>query len=151
MELFHWLGGNSMTRRNGYEELHTNKVQTLNNDHTIAKKQQNMNRRTSMKLLKRRVMAFFTITVIIIAGLVSANLALKERLAEKEAYKAEMTEQLHTVTETQEMLKLQITKLEDDEYIAKLARKEYFLSEDGEIIFTIPKESPANEKEEKEE
>ncbi|RKJ59809.1 septum formation initiator, partial [Butyricicoccus sp. 1XD8-22] len=42
--------------------------------------------------------------------------------------------------EQQEMLNLQIAKLEDDEYLAKLARKEYFLSEEGEIIFTIPKD-----------
>ena len=61
------------------------------------------------------------------------------RLAEKEEEKRQVQEQLATVKEQQEMLKLQITKLEDDDYIAKLARKEYFLSEDGEIIFTIPK------------
>lgn len=36
------------------------------------------------------------------------------------------------------MLNLQITQLEDDEYIAKLLRKEYFLSEEGDIIFVIP-------------
>ena len=36
------------------------------------------------------------------------------------------------------MLKLQISKLNDDEYIGKLLRKEYFLSEEGEIIFTLP-------------
>ncbi|MER1987672.1 MAG: septum formation initiator family protein [Solibacillus sp.] len=140
-----------MTRRNGYEELHTNKVQTLNNDHTIAKKKKNDNRRAELTVLKRRVFSFLAIAVVIIVGLVSANMALKERLAEKEAYKLEVSEQLQAVTETQDMLKLQITKLEDDEYIAKLARKEYFLSEDGEIIFTIPKESATNVKEPKEE
>lgn len=127
-----------MAKRNGYEELHTNKVQTLNNDHTISKKQQQASRRATLKGLKRRVLAFLSVAVVIIALLVSANMSLKERLAEKEAYKQEVTEQLQVVTETQEMLKLQITKLEDDEYIAKLARKEYFLSEEGEIIFTIP-------------
>lgn len=140
-----------MTRRNEYEELHTNKVQTLNNDHTIAKKKKNDNRRAELTVLKRRVFSFSAIAVVIIVGLVSANMALKERLAEKEAYKLEVSEQLQAVTETQDMLKLQITKLEDDEYIAKLARKEYFLSEDGEIIFTIPKESATNVKEPKEE
>ena len=70
--------------------------------------------------------------------LVSTMLTQNERLAKKEARKIEVTEELEEVKETQEMLKLQITKLEDDEYIAKLARKEYFLSEEGEIIFTIP-------------
>ena len=49
-----------------------------------------------------------------------------------------MLAELQEVKEQQEMLNLQIAKLEDDEYIAKLARKEYFLSDEGEIIFTIP-------------
>lgn len=140
-----------MTRRNESEELHTKKVQTLNNNHTLAKKQKNEQRRAELAVLKRRVFAFLTVAVLIIAGLVSANMALKERLVEKEAYKLEVSEQLKAVIETQDILKLQITKLEDDEYIAKLARKEYFLSEDGEIIFTIPNESAANEAEPKEE
>ena len=61
------------------------------------------------------------------------------RLAEKEEEKRQVQDELATVKEQQEMLKLQIMKLEDDDYISKLARKEYFLSEDGEIIFTIPK------------
>ena len=52
-----------------------------------------------------------------------------------------MSEELEQVLEKQEMLKLQIAKLEDDEYIAKLARKEFFLSEEGEIIFTMPNSS----------
>jgi cell division protein DivIC len=38
-----------------------------------------------------------------------------------------------------------IVKLNDDEYIAKLARKEYFLSNDNEIIFTLP-ETESQEK-----
>nr|WP_255731563.1 septum formation initiator family protein [Solibacillus sp. MA9] len=61
-----------------------------------------------------------------------------ERLADKQIKKAEVNAQLEESLEKQEMLNLQITKLEDDEYIAKLARKEFFLSEEGEIIFTIP-------------
>ena len=36
------------------------------------------------------------------------------------------------------LLKEEIVKLNDDDYIAKLARKEYFLSDDNEIIFTLP-------------
>lgn len=128
-------------RPNRHEGLQKNNVQSLENEHTVAKKQKNNNRRAELTVLKRRVLVFFTIALVAMAGLVSMNIVLQERLAEKEAYKLEVTKQLQAVTETQEMLKLQIAKLEDDEYIAKLARKEYFLSEDGEIIFTIPKES----------
>lgn len=40
--------------------------------------------------------------------------------------------------EEQDTLNLKIKQLQDDEYIAKLLRKEYYLSEKGEIIFIIP-------------
>jgi cell division protein DivIC len=45
------------------------------------------------------------------------------------------------------LLKEEIVKLNDDDYIAKLARKEYFLSDENEIIFTLP-EKKSKEKEE---
>ena len=37
-------------------------------------------------------------------------------------------------------LKEQIKRLNDKEYIEKLARSEYFLSNDGEIIFKLPED-----------
>lgn len=129
-----------MTRQNGQEELHKQKVKTLNNDLTRSEQQKKTLKTKEAVFRRRRMLAFFVVAACIIAGLVSTNLTQKERLAAKEAYKLEAQQQLDVVTEAQEMLKLQITKLEDDEYIAKLARKEYFLSEEGEIIFTIPKE-----------
>ncbi len=39
-----------------------------------------------------------------------------------------------TVQEQKQMLELQIAKLQDDEYIAKLARKEYFLSKKEKLF-----------------
>ncbi|MBC1780623.1 FtsB family cell division protein, partial [Listeria booriae] len=41
----------------------------------------------------------------------------------------------------EEALNDQIKKLHNDDYIAKLARSEYYLSKDGEIIFNIPEEN----------
>lgn len=41
----------------------------------------------------------------------------------------------------QDSLNEQIKKLHNDDYIAKLARSEYYLSKDGEIIFNIPEEN----------
>lgn len=38
----------------------------------------------------------------------------------------------------QDIYEEEIIKLNDDEYIAKLARREYFLSEKNEIIFNLP-------------
>lgn len=136
-----------MTKQNRQEELHTRKVKPLNNDLTrLSREEKNISKRKKV-LLRRRMAVYFVIAVIVLGGLISTNTAYKERLAAKESYKNEVTKQLEDVTETQEILKLQITKLEDDEYIAKLARKEYFLSEQGEIIFTIPKEQNGASKE----
>ena len=69
-----------------------------------------------------------------------------QALAAKEERKEKALIALEQVQDEQEMLNSQILKLNDDEYIAKLARKEYFLSEDGEIIFAIPENEGNNEK-----
>ena len=60
-----------------------------------------------------------------------------------------MLAQLEGVQEEQEMLKRQLVKLNDDDYIAKLARKEYFLSEKNEIIFSIPENKKKTDKQDR--
>ena len=42
--------------------------------------------------------------------------------------------------ETEEYYRNEISKLENEDYIAKLAREKYFKSEEGEIIFKLPEE-----------
>ncbi|MFF5996834.1 septum formation initiator family protein [Lysinibacillus sp. KU-BSD001] len=138
-----------MAQRQQQEQVHRGTVKTLDNDYVrsnanLAKQQQMKHRQ---KVLSRRRLAVFTVfATAVCVALVSMMMNQNTRLAEKEAQKIEVQAQLTAVKEQQDMLKLQIAKLEDDEYIAKLARKEYFLSEEGEIIFTIPKDN--NEKEE---
>ena len=90
---------------------------------------------------RRRLAVFFVVAAAVCIVLVSTIVNQNARLAEKEAQKTSVQEELMAVQEQKQMLELQIAKLQDDEYIAKIARKEYFLSEEGEIIFTIPKES----------
>ena len=63
----------------------------------------------------------------------------KKSLALKEQEKEELLEQLESVKTEQATLNRQLVKLNDDDYIAKLARKKYFLSEGNEIIFSTPK------------
>ena len=140
-----------MVRRKSHEELHTRNVQSLNNDYVRSNPQAKKQYKARQAVLRRRRMAiFFILAAIVITGLVQANEVQKERLAAKEDQKAIVTEKLNETLEQQEILNLQIAKLEDDEYIAKLARKEFFLSEEGEIIFTIPKTTEKNDEEDKE-
>ncbi len=54
-----------------------------------------------------------------------------------------------TLAEENQNLKVQVGLLQDDEYVAKLARSRYYLSKDGELIFSLPEDnrSKAAEKE----
>mgnify|MGYP003413796198 CR=1 FL=1 len=139
-------------QRQQREQVHRGTVKTLDNDYvrsnaTLAKQQQ-MKQRQKV-LSRRRLAVFFVVATAICIVLVSTMVSQNARLAEKEAQKARVQEELMAVQEQKEMLELQIAKLQDDEYIAKLARKEYFLSEEGEIIFTIPKEGDKKDNDEK--
>ncbi|WP_413364257.1 FtsB family cell division protein [Lysinibacillus sp. 3P01SB] len=132
-----------MAQRQQQEKVHRDSVKTLDNDYVRSSaeqlKKQQIKQRQKV-LSRRRLAVFFVFAAVVCIALVSAMMNQNTRLAEKEEEKRQAQEELAAIKDQQEMLKLQITKLEDDEYIAKLARKEYFLSEDGEIIFTIPKE-----------
>ncbi|MCZ2260583.1 FtsB family cell division protein [Sporosarcina sp. G11-34] len=86
--------------------------------------------------LYRRLAVYAIAAVIILGGLIQTNLHQKKALAVKEQKKIELVAELEKVNVEQQKLTRQIVKLNDDDYIAKLARKNYFLSDDNEIIFS---------------
>ena len=124
--------------------LHKNDVKRkkilhkLNNDNIAAANKEAKNLAKKRAVRNRRLIASFAMILFIIGILGKTLMNQNERLEEKRQILKEREEELVQAIETQELLKLQLAKLDDDEYIAKLARKEYFLSEEGEIIFTIP-------------
>ena len=139
---------NGVAQRRKREQVHSGSVKTLDNDYVRSNaklvKQKQIKQRQKI-LSRRRLAVFFVVAAAVCIVLVSTMVSHNARLAEKEAQITNVQEELMTVQEQKQMLELQIAKLQDDEYIAKLARKEYFLSEEGEIIFTIPKESDKKE------
>ena len=52
--------------------------------------------------------------------------------------KSELKKQLATLKEKEEELKVDASKLQDPDYIARYAREKYSYSKDGEIILRIP-------------
>jgi cell division protein DivIC len=85
-----------------------------------------------MFLVFATVMSYLMIT-----SFVSQSHILDKKVAQKRQLEQELT----ALKKQQEILKEDIVKLNDDDYLAKLARKEYFFSENGEIIFNIPEEN----------
>lgn len=96
------------------------------------------------KLLLRRLSLFLAFAVVTSYFMISSYLSQTATLNAKFAQKRQLDHQLSDLKMQQDILKEDIVKLNDDEYIAKLARKEYFFSDKGEIIFNIPEEKKEN-------
>ncbi|KKK36657.1 cell division protein DIVIC [Mesobacillus campisalis] len=90
------------------------------------------------KLLFRRLAVFFVFAAVISVVMVSTFISQTSALEQKIEEKAERESKLADLQKKQEILEEEIVKLNDEEYIAKLARRDYFLSEKGEIIFNLP-------------
>lgn len=121
-------------------------IASINTDYVRAVVRKEQRQRAHRVRLYRRLALFGILVVLTAIGIGSMMFSQNKTLAAIELEKAEALERLEEVQEEQAMLKHQITKLNDDEYIAKLARKEYYLSEDGEIIFAIPEENKKGKK-----
>lgn len=139
-----------VVRPNQREQLNKT-VKSLDNDYVRSneeQQQEQLKKRKQKVFVRRRFALYVVVAAILVFGLVDYLFSQRERLAEQKAELQAAQQQLEKANNQQEMLEIQISKLEDDEYIAKLARKEYFLSEQGEIIFTIP-EKQEDKKEKK--
>ena len=89
--------------------------------------------------MKRRLIAFAIVALVFLGVTVSTMLSQASALNEKQEKKEKLTTKLHSLEKEQQLLEEEIIKLNDDEYIAKIARRDYFLSNEGEVIFNLPK------------
>ena len=112
------------------------KIQSSYIEQREKKLQQNMKNRIG---LKRRLIAFVIVALVFLGVTVSTMLSQTSALNEKQEKKEKLTTKLHSLEKEQQLLEEEIIKLNDDEYIAKIARRDYFLSNEGEVIFNLPK------------
>lgn len=74
-------------------------------------------------------------SVIVLSTLISQSSAIEEKAEEKKKLESKLAE----LEKEEKVLEEEIVKLNDDDYIAKIARRDYFLSDENEIIFSLPK------------
>ena len=101
---------------------------------------QKKNRKRRRQLFYRRVL---TMSLLIGSFIIAASIMYTNRLtklAEAKENLATYQKEYDKLLETQEYHRNEISKLETEDYIAKLAREKYFKSEEGEIIFKLPEE-----------
>ncbi|ACK40761.1 cell division protein DIVIC [Listeria monocytogenes] len=98
--------------------------------------------RSRRRIALFRRLAFMAIIFVVVGGLLTITYTKQAlTLKEKKAKQVQVDKKMVAMKDEEEALNEQIKKLHNDDYIAKLARSEYYLSKDGEIIFNIPEEN----------
>ncbi|MBC1444373.1 septum formation initiator family protein [Listeria seeligeri] len=98
--------------------------------------------RSRRRIALFRRLAFMVIIFAVVGGLLTITYTQQVlSLKDKKEKQVEVDKKMVATKDEEEALNNQIKKLHDDDYIAKLARSEYYLSKDGEIIFNIPEEN----------
>ena len=118
--------------------IHKHNITKLQTNYALKKEESQISIARRKKGLYRRLTVFFVFAVAVAYLMISTIISQNSALANKTDEKEQLEKELVTLEKDEVLLKEEIVKLNDDEYIAKLARKEYFLSDDNEIIFTLP-------------
>lgn len=120
------------------------KVAKLNNDYTHNKTLHALRERKHKRYMRRRITGILAISVFFVSGFAVNIWTNTQTISQMEEEKEEAKTELELVEKEQEDLNNQIKKLEDEDYVAKVARSQYYLSEDNEIIFSLPEDNAAN-------
>jgi cell division protein DivIC len=118
--------------------VRSKKIARLQTNYAIQHEDAKQSSVKKRKLLYRRLTAFVLMAGLTLFFLISTYMSQISALEKKEEEMRKLQKQLSKLETQQQILEEEVVKLNDDEYIAKLARKEYFLSEDNEIIFNLP-------------
>ncbi|MFJ8248093.1 septum formation initiator family protein [Peribacillus asahii] len=114
-------------------------VTKMENEYVAQQEKKAQSMKKKKRGLRRRLTLYgiclFVFFIFAVVTIVSQNAALNEKAQQKE----KIDNELATLKKEEKVFKEEIVKLNDDEYIAKIVRRDYFLSEEGEIIFNLPK------------
>lgn len=116
-------------------------VTPLQNDYTRAAEIEGARKKAHHIRLYRRLAVFGLVVLLTSIWLGSTIYAQSQTISGKEQLHEEKLVELEEVQKQQAKLEEQIRLLNDDDYVSKLARKDYFLSDEGEIIFTLPNDA----------
>ncbi|WP_411842994.1 FtsB family cell division protein [Salinicoccus sp. HZC-1] len=123
-----------------------NKVVRMINSYTKRRETEKKVRQSENRVAKRRTLLFGSL-MLIMAGIlliVAFNQKNQNHLLNEELLQTQ--EVMDERIEEEKDLEQQIKQLNDEDYIARIARSEFFFSEEGEIIFNLPEADDENMK-----
>ncbi|MEZ2458503.1 septum formation initiator family protein [Salinicoccus roseus] len=127
------------------------KVVKVINNYTKKRENEKKTKQDENRVAKRRTLLFGSV-LLVVAGIlliVAFNQKNQNQLIHEELVQAQVV--LDERKNEAEDLEQQIRQLNDDDYITRIARSEFFLSEEGEIVFNLSDLETPEEKAEKDE
>lgn len=123
----------------------SNKVEQIGNQYTSKENKKKQRQKMKMRVVRRRITVFagILIAIIVILAILLVtqhhrnNLDAEERKAKEEQYQKQQNEEI--------ALKEKLNNLNDKDYIEKIARDDYYLSNKGEVIFRLPNDKKSSE------
>lgn len=121
-----------------------NKVENIGNQYTSKENQKNQRQRKMMRVVRRRIALFGGIMLAIII-LLCIMLVFQKHSNEKDAVERKHKEEQFQKQQDEEIaLKEKLNNLNDKDYIEKVARDDYYLSNKGEVIFRLPNDNKSS-------
>jgi cell division protein DivIC len=115
-------------------------VTRLNNQYTENKTLQSIREHKYKKFVKRRTTAIIVGGLLLVGAFTYPLVRGFAQVNELEEERELAMQELQALELHQEDLEYYIGLLENEEYVAKLARSEYYLTQDNEIVFSFPED-----------
>lgn len=93
--------------------------------------------------LIRRLALFSVITLVVIGSMTMYHMKQRSLHAEKMTEYENLQEELVNLKEEHSSLKEEAERLKNEDYVLEIARTNYFLSKEGELIFKLPDKKPS--------
>ncbi|WP_018659770.1 FtsB family cell division protein [Allofustis seminis] len=123
----------------------TPKVTTLHEQYTKEKTLANIREQKRARFIHMRKTAIMVLGCLALLFTSWPLVKNHQKTVEYRQQYKESQEQLAQLKEEKDNLEYQVTLLENDEYVAKLARSEYHLTKDNEVVFKLPNKSEESE------
>lgn len=95
------------------------------------------------KRLFRRLALFGVVAFIMVTSLTSYHFNQRALKKEKVGELIELQNEKDQLVDKQKELREEIKLLQDEDYVLQIARRDYFFSNEGEVIFKLPDEDPS--------
>ena len=113
------------------------KIELLQTDYAKEQFAKFEKERRQVVFRRRRLVAFFVAALAIFAVVGIQMFNAQMRLQKLKEYKAETVAEQKEAEQKVASLERDVALLQDDEYVAKLARSRFFYSKDGEKIYPV--------------